>query len=546
MIRILYVDDSSFDRALVRDALEREAEGFSLTEAATREELEGVLATDGPFDLVLSDFNILGMTGLEVIRRVKDAFPTVPVILVTGTGSEEVAVKALKAGASDYVIKQPNHIRRLPQTILTTLSTHAALLERDEARRALEASETRYRLLAEGSADLLLRISGEGRILHATPAALAILGVEGSALEGRAFLELVTPEDREVAEAFVEGILARAGAETNRPGTGARARFRMTGGGTEAAEGGNPALEGSGHEEAVAWVEASGRGVPPRATPSGETELLLSLRDIRDRVRMEAALARSRERLQEVQRLEAVGRLAGGVAHDFNNLLTVIQSNAELMLEELEAEHPVRQDAEEIATAARRAGELTRHLLHFSSGDLAPHEILEPGPLVRESATLLTRGLPERIRLLLEVADELPLIRSSAARFQQVLLNLGLNARDALGGAGTIRIQADHCSAEPYLPFWPGAQLPAPEARLLRIQVRDNGCGMPPEVRRRLFEPFFTTKPMGHGTGLGLANAFGTIRHAGGTILVDSAPGEGSLFTVLIPEASSVGGEREP
>ncbi len=525
MIRILYVDDSPFDRALVRDALEREAEGFALSEAATREALEAHLAAGTPFDLVLSDFNILGMTGLEVLARVRAALPRAPVILLTGTGSEEVAVRALKAGASDYVIKQPNHIRRLPQTILTTLSTHAALLERDEARQALGVSEARYRLLAEGSADLLLRTAADGTILHATPRAREIVGVDGAALEGTPFSALVDDADRGGALAFVQTVLARIGEESRASEeAGDRARFRLRRTGEE---GSTPA-----------WVEANGRPVPQDLTPSGEVELLLSLRDIGEQVQMEEALTRSRERLQEVQRLEAVGRLAGGVAHDFNNLLTVIQSNVELMLEELPESHPLRQDAEEIATAAHRAGELTRHLLHFSSGDLAPLESLDPAPVLEETMALLARSLPDGVRLRTQVEKGLLPVRTSAARFQQVVLNLGLNARDAVDGAGTIQVMADTCPAEPYLVYWPGRQAPDPDTPLVRIRVRDDGCGMAPEVRRRLFEPFFTTKPMGRGTGLGLATAFGTVRHAGGTILVDSAPGEGALFTVLLPAFS--------
>ncbi|MEX2526488.1 MAG: ATP-binding protein [Gemmatimonadota bacterium] len=146
-LKILYVDDSPFDRALVRDALEREAQGFTLVEASNREELEAILASDATFDLVLSDFNILGMTGLDVLDRVGEALPGMPVIIVTGTGSEEIAVEALKAGAADYVIKQPAHIRRLPQTIQAILETEAARRQRDRTLALLAETEDHLRQL---------------------------------------------------------------------------------------------------------------------------------------------------------------------------------------------------------------------------------------------------------------------------------------------------------------------------------------------------------------------------------------------------------------
>jgi len=512
VIRILYVDDSAFDRALVRDALEREAEGFVLTEAATREELEEVLDSGARFDLVLSDFNILGMTGLEVVKRIHRIYPRVPVILVTGTGSEEVAVQALKAGASDYVIKQPSHIRRLPQTIQATLASQEARLERDDALRELGASEFRYRLLAEHSADLITRLDRGGRVLYASPAVSTLLGLTPKQLEGTLLTTHVVREDREA----VAELLKRAGS----PGSLAfPAQFR---------------LEHRATSE-IRWMEATGRAIGADATPSGSWELQMALRDISDRKRMEESLEEHRARLEQAQRLEAVGRLAGGVAHDFNNLLTVIRSSAELILEGLPEDHPLRLDAEEIARASARAGELTRHLVLFSSGDVAPTRETDPVPLLQETLGLLRRSLPSRIALETSIPERLPALRTNPARLQQVLLNLGLNARDAIEKEGAIEITVAPIPARDHLGNWTASDRPAEDAMLLSIRVSDNGSGMTPQVQSRVFEPFFTTKTMDRGTGLGLASAFGTVRQAGGTILVRSEEGRGSTFTVLLP-----------
>jgi PAS domain S-box-containing protein len=538
-LRILYVDDSQFDRALVRDALEEEATGFHLTEVASRGELEHLLESGGPFDLVLSDFNILGMTGLEVLEQVSACLPGTPVILVTGTGSEEIAVQALKAGADDYVIKQPSHIRRLPETIRATLETRRARLDRDQARKELEASEFRFRLLAENSTDLLLRLSSEGTILYASPASVSLLGRDPRALVGSRIASLIHSQDRDE----VEEILAAVRAPT---WEGAMPLvfplFRLEG------------LQGE-----VRWVETRGRLIPAESSVSGSDEIQLALRDVTDRREMELRLRESQEKLRQVERLESIGRLAGGIAHDFNNLLTVIAGNASLLEEGIDLGDPLRQELAEITQATRRAGELTHHLLEFSSRGMTRLREVDPTALLEETRGMLRSTLPPEIRLEVRLEEPLPAVLADPARLQQVIINLAINGRDAIGSEGTIRIQADV-----WIPPSPQASLSESAAfgrsweghvgdarvhgtpttsPVLRIRVSDDGHGMSREVMDRAFEPFFTTKEPGKGTGLGLASAFGTVRQAGGTILVDSVPGEGSTFTVLLPVPGSVSRE---
>lgn len=533
-IRVLYVDDSSFDRALVRDVLVVESSGFVLTEVATRAELEALLATGEIFDLVLSDFNILGMTGLDVVDLVREAMPGLPIIIVTGTGSEEIAVKALKAGADDYVIKQPNHIRRLPKTIHAVLEARAARDERDRARALLEESEFRFRLLAEHSSDLILRLDSRGTILYASPASEEIIGGEPGSLLGMPFHELVHHEDRHLVQAAV----TRAGDSAS----------------VEYGELDVPPFRFEPRDSEPRWVEARGRVVPAGHTLSGDCEIQLASRDVTDRRRMEETIQVSREKLRQLRHLESIGRLAGGIAHDFNNLLTVISGNLEIIRGGLDEDHTLRSEVDEIDRAAGRAGELTRHLLQFSSGGVSPLSEVDLRELLDEAETMLRRTLGPTIRLEVTAPRELPPVRSNAATLQQVLINLGMNARDAIharGSGGTVRIEVDRWDPngsqipsdlealdDPRLAPWlPGrGTLP-----LIRIRVIDDGCGMAPEVADRVFEPFFTTKEFGKGTGLGLASSFGTVRQAGGTILVDSVPNEGTTFTVLIPVRTTPG-----
>ncbi|TVP56286.1 MAG: response regulator [Gemmatimonadales bacterium] len=520
---ILYVDDSSFDRALVRDALEIESDAYRLTEAATDEELASILSESTNFDLVLSDFNILGMTGLDVLKRVREVMPDVPIIIVTGTGSEEIAVDALKAGADDYVIKQPSHIRRLPQTIEAVIEARRAKVERDRARALLEESEFRFRLLAEHSTDLILRIDPNCRILYTSPAARPMLGRDPQALDGRSFLDLVdAPYHRMVCETL--------------PPCGASSGVVEEGSLTL------PPMELVGEGRIRVWVETHGRVIPSTHTASGGVEVQLACRDVTERKRMEDTLRASREKLRQLRHLESVARLAGGVAHDFNNLLTVISGNTEMVRSGLDPEHPLRDEVEEISRAVRRAGELTRHLLEFSSGEMAPLRTVDIPELLEETESLLRRTIDDGVELQVEVSGDLPRVRSNPARLQQVVLNLGLNARDAIhsaGRRGTVRIAVDRWEpdssgvlADPALREWlPGRG----RTELVRIRVSDNGCGMDAGIVERVFEPFFTTKELGKGTGLGLASSFGTVRQAGGTILVDSVPDRGTTFTVLLP-----------
>lgn len=532
LTRVLYVDDSAFDRALVRDSLEVESGDFHLTEASSREELEVVLAREWSFDLVLSDFNIMGMTGLDVVTLVRSVAPDVPIIIVTGTGSEEIAVEALKSGVDDYVIKQPTHVRRLPETIRTVLQTREARQERDRARALLEESELRFRLMAEHSADLILRLDSAGRILYASPSAAPLLGMEPERLVGRRLSGFVADDERDL----VVGQLAAATGEFRVP------PFRLRG----------------RRPPEVHWVEVRGRVLDEAMAMSGQRELQLTCRDVTDRKVLEESLETSREKLRQLRHLESVSRLAGGIAHDFNNLLTVISGNIELLHDELAETHPLMEEVEEIRRAARRAGDLTRHLLEFSSGEVAPTEAVDVADLLEETEGILRRGIGEDIQLEIEVSDDLEPIESNPARLQQVLLNLAFNARDAIrtgaeqngteaglrdewtsgapGAPGRVRLEVDRLDPdpeeEPALASWLPGRGTTP---LLRIRVSDNGCGMPPEIMERVFEPFFTTKEVGKGTGLGLASSFGTVRQAGGTILVDSEPGGGSTFTVLLP-----------
>jgi PAS domain S-box-containing protein len=239
--------------------------------------------------------------------------------------------------------------------------------------------------------------------------------------------------------------------------------------------------------------------------------------DITERRRSAEERAELEHRLAQAQRLESVGQLAGGVAHDFNNLLSVILTCVGFATRELPADHPVRDDVEEIGRAADRAAALTRQLLMFSRREVVKPEVLDVGGLLRDLERLLNRTLSERIALRITVGPGLLPVLADRAQLEQVLVNLAVNARDAMPDGGTLSI----------------AVAGVPDG--VRITVVDDGTGMLEEVRDRAFEPFFTTKDPGQGTGLGLATVHGIVTDSGGTVDIDSAPGRGTSVTIFLP-----------
>ena len=253
-------------------------------------------------------------------------------------------------------------------------------------------------------------------------------------------------------------------------------------------------------------------------------------REMAERQAAESARSELEEQLRHAQKMEAIGRLSGGIAHDFNNLLTAIRGYSELLLTSL-AGSPLRTDVEEIFNAADRAATLTGQLLAFSRRQLLSPEILVLNQRVMDMGRMLNRLIGEHIAIDLHLATDLWSVRADAAQLEQVLVNLALNARDAMPDGGRLAIETTN------------REVSVSQARALEISpglfvellVRDTGIGIPADVQGRIFEPFFTTKPKGAGTGLGLSMVYGFVRQSGGTVSVQSAPGLGSTFSLLLP-----------
>ena len=242
-------------------------------------------------------------------------------------------------------------------------------------------------------------------------------------------------------------------------------------------------------------------------------------------------------RLLQMSKMEAVGRLAGGVAHDFNNLLTAILGYANLVLDELETDHPSRADVEQIHRAAQSAATLTRQLLAFSRRQVLQPEILDLNQVVSSIESLLKRLIGDRVRLVTELAPSVGRINADQAQLEQVLMNLALNARDAMESGGELSIATRDVIVTPEIARQNRGLIPGEYVLLL---VTDTGPGMDAHVVAHLFEPFFTTKKRGQGTGLGLATVYGIIKQSGGYIGVDTRLGEGTTFRIYLPPTHRV------
>jgi two-component system, cell cycle sensor histidine kinase and response regulator CckA len=267
------------------------------------------------------------------------------------------------------------------------------------------------------------------------------------------------------------------------------------------------------------------------------------VRDLTERREAEAALRRSEDHLRQAQKMEGIGRLAGGIAHDFNNLLTAIQGHAQFLLEDLEQGSSPYGDAEEIKRAADRASALTRQLLAFSRKQVLQPQLLDVNHVIREMQKLLRRVIREDIEVFTTLDPEVHPVLADAGQLEQVVMNLAVNARDAMPGGGSFTIQTanvrvDRTTGSAGLVVAPG--------EYVQLSVSDTGVGMDRETQAKIFEPFFTTKPEGQGTGLGLATVYGIVKQWNGTISVYSEPGRGTTFRILAPRGSAAGERRAP
>lgn len=499
-LRVLFVEDTPDDALLVARELERG--GFEV-DAERVETLDGLQTAlqDRAWDLVIGDYHLPGLPVARMVAAIREHDPDVPFLMVSGTVDEQAALEVMRAGAHDFLSK--DRLERLIPALERELREAAVRRREAETRDQLALSEARFRLIAEHIEDTFwISAPDKSSFDYVSPAYETTWGRSRDSLYSnpKQWLESVHPEDRQRV----------SGALPAQPRGEFEERYRIV----------RPDGE-------VRWIWD--RAFPVHDEDGRVARVVGVAEDITERVTLE-------ERLLHSQKMEAVGRLAGGVAHDFNNLLTVIGGRADLLLMEVGHDSELREDVEEIQRAVRHASSLTRRLLAFSKRQILNLQRIRVEEVVGEMEQMARRIIGETVGLEVELSEAPGDVVADPGQLEQVILNLVVNAREALESAtGLIRIRTGR-AAEDLAPLPPESK---GDPTWCTVEVADNGSGIAPHVLDRIFEPFFTTKR--EGTGLGLSTVFGIVDQLGGGIDVESEPGRGTRFRIHLPVAGGSG-----
>ncbi|HEY4187160.1 MAG TPA: response regulator [Polyangia bacterium] len=507
-LRLLHIEDNEDDAELVRRVLEKE--GFLLSWERVDSEYQLRQALKQPWDIVISDFAMPGFSGLRAFDIISQEGSDLPFIFVSGALGEERAVEAMRAGAKDYFLKGnlarlhaavTREVREASNRQQRRIAEETALREQQRLALAIEASNA-------GVFEIKLETPG-GTVDYSGPWP-EIVGYRIAELPDRGdslwlwAAERIEPESQKVARTEMRRLHAGRVDRFN-----AELRVRRKNG---------------------SWVDVAVFARAVARNPDGSALRIAGVvLDLSARKHLEA-------QLRQAQKMEAVGRLAGGIAHDFNNLLTAILSFGSFAREALPAEDPIGLDIDEILKAGQRAQSLTSQLLAFSRRKPVAPRILNVNEVVEGTQRILRRLLGEDIQIVVSPGSELGNVKIDPEALEQVLLNLAVNARDAMPGGGTLTISSSNVTVDPLSSVTPG--------EYVGIAVKDSGIGMDAATQAQIFEPFFTTKEQGRGTGLGLSTCYGIVKQAEGFISVESQLGEGTTFNVLLPRIEGPAEQR--
>jgi len=517
-IRVLHLEDSQRDAEMLQDALKAGGVSADIVLVTSKERFEAALAGDS-FDIILSDYNIPGYDGIAAVTLAQEQRPETPVIVVSGTVGDEDAVKCLHVGATDYLLKQ--RLDRLVPAVQRALREAKDRRQRNEAEHALRQSErtlrdiesrTTFALVAAGAGVWAVELATDRSTWSATMAAVFGLTMDKVPKTSEEFFRLLHPDDRREVETAIGLAIA------------AKSAYAL--------------------EFRTIWPDGSTHWIDGRGQASYDADgKPIELRGIGLDVTARKSLERQ---LEQSQKMESVGQLAGGIAHDFNNLLTVINGTAELAIAELREGGPLHEDLHEDLQEIRRAGEraaaLTRQLLAFSRKQILQPQAMDFNAVVVEMESLLRRLIGEDIDLVVRPTQGLGCVKADPGQMEQVIVNLAVNARDAMPHGGQLTIETRNVEIdEPYAREHGVAVKPGP---YVMLAISDTGVGMDQVTREQIFEPFFTTKGPGKGTGLGLSTVYGIVKQSGGFIWVYSEVGQGTSFKIYLPQVADVAGGK--
>lgn len=497
-VRVLYVEHNTADADLSQRYLARRAPHIMLAVVHTADDALKQLplspADPCPWDVLLLDYRLPGLNALETLKIVcTERRLDIPVVLITGKGDEELAVQALRLGATDYLVKREGYLIQLPHALENAF--HLAQLERE--RNALRKSEAHYRRFFENDLTADFVIDMDGKLLDCNPAFTQLFGFETFEQALATDIIHLLPDSN---------LRTEMSSEINAHGKIEKREL---------------VLQKIDGEQIFAVLTALGH-----FDDDGKlTRVQGYLFDITERKHIE-------EQFYQSQKMEALGHLAGGVAHDFNNLLVPILGYAEMGMRNDVPGGRFYADFKRIKDAAEHAADLTRQILAFSRRQVLEVATIDLNTVVKRFHTMLQRLVSENIILHMDLAADLHPIKGDKTQLEQILLNLVVNARDAMPDGGdliikTENIRLDETYSTTHSDVQPG--------NYVLLAVSDTGFGMDAETQKHIFEPFFSTKKRGAGTGLGLSTVFGIVKQHGGNILVYSEPEHGTSFKVYLP-----------
>jgi len=373
-----------------------------------------------------------------------------------------------------------------------------------QVRKRFAEREELFRLISENAADMIAVVDGSGNRLYNSPSYQRLLGYSPEELKRTTGFEQIHPDDRRK--------VIEAAAEAKRSGVGRSVEYRIR------------------HKDGR-WMALESTASVVRSSSGDVEKLVIVNRDITERKDLEKQLLLS-------HKLEAIGRLSGGVAHDFNNLLGVILGYCEELQKHIPSDDPYREAVDEIQNAGKRAASLTQQLLAFSRKQVLEPQVLDLNTIVDEAGKMLERLIGEDISLEIVPAGQIGTVKADRSQIERVILNLAVNARDAMPHGGKLIIEAADVELDETTQTLHPCDAPGP---YVMLKVTDTGCGMDAELQSHIFEPFFTTKEQ--GTGLGLATVYGVVKQSGGYISVESEKGKGTTFRIYLPRVSQAAGK---
>lgn len=484
-VRILALEDDPALALLLRRSLERN--GFSVDAVVNGREGLDRLAGES-YDVVIADYLMPVMGGIEMIRALAEQGRNIPVIMVTGEGNEEVAAQALKLGAADYIVKdvQMKYLDLLPAVIEKVLSRQQLVREREQIFDALRESEDRYRRLFESNPlPMWVHDLYTFAFLAVNEAAVRHYGYSRDEFLSMTIMDIRPPEDSSQRQDHTTQALDRAGVWRHRKKDGT-----------------------------IINVE-----IVSHTLDFGERRAeMVMANDVTERLKSEEERIRS-------QKLESLGVLAGGIAHDFNNLLTAILGNITLAGFDIRSDGELAKRLEEAERATIRARDLTQQLLTFSKGGEPVKRTVEIADLINEAAGFALRG--SRSRCEFSAAPDLRAVEADEGQISQVINNLLINADQAMPEGGVVTVRCENHTVAP------GSGLPVAPGEYVKITITDQGIGIPQDHLIKIFDPYFTTKQK--GSGLGLATAYSILKRHGGYLTVESELGRGAAFMVYVP-----------